>query len=185
MHAKPTGDDAMVHVPISRRIILFLGTISPAIILFGLVAMDPRFWPWWIVVAIGIGLLILPLRLVHEARAVASRVYVINETRHATPDLTGFLLSYLLPLVVINFADLDSLTEWVPVMAIVLLIGVIYSAGNLVHVQPIYFFGSLRVYECKIANEWHYILASGRLTTGENRLHELSPGLLVSPKTKK
>lgn len=175
----------MVHVPFSRRIILFLGTISPAIILFGMVAMDLRSWPGWVVVSVGIGLLTLPLRLIHEARVVASRVYAIDETRHATPDLTGFLLSYLLPLVVINFADLDSLTEWVPVIAIVLLIGVIYSAGNLVHVQPIYFIGSLRVYECKIAGEWHYVLASGRLTIGENRLHELSPGLLVSPKTKK
>lgn len=174
----------MSDIPLSRRVILFLGTISPAIILMGLVAFDLKFWRAWVVVAAGLGLLLAPLRLIHEARTLLAKPYDVQELRLATPDLTGFLLSYLLPLVIINYADLEAAIHWVPIVVAVLLIGFIYSAGNLVHVQPIYFMAFYRIYEVKVAGEWHCVLSRGRLHLGRMDFHQLAEGLLVARRAK-
>jgi len=160
------------------RTFLFFGTVSPLLALQGILTLTDKPTLGTPLIAAGVVLFLAPLLLFPVTRKrIQTTPFILEETQAATPNLGAFLLAYLLPILALS---LTERTDVLLFLILVLLIGILYTRGNLIHVQPIYWITGWHVYECKKrTGEWVWVLTRQTLTPGDYRLRDLGGHVLA------
>lgn len=132
----------------------------------------------YVLVAVGVVCLLVPLLLFPLARrTIQVTPFHFAESKMATPDLGSFLLAYLLPLLALSLTKSGDLIIF---FLLVLLVGILYTRANLVHVQPIYWVFGWHVYECKKkSGEFCWVLTKETLLPGDHQCRDLGGHVLV------
>lgn len=115
------------------KLVLFLSSFSPLALLLAVRFLD---WGWWplALAAIGVVTAAAGLGLLGAARGGQSDHFVVDAVDGRTEALTGYLIGYLFPFLVLDPGD--TLTVAASALFFALL-AVIYVEGNLVYLNPL------------------------------------------------
>lgn len=158
----------MKNLPLWLRFVLFAGTVSPILVLQGIVESRSGGAIPWVLIAVGASLFFYPLALFWLTGRMPPVTREFAETRYSTPNVASFLLAYLLPILGLSYANPAELAA---LALLVLLIGAVYTRGGLLYVQPIFFLTGWEVYECMEKDgRWDWVLTR----------HEVKPGIVTA-----
>lgn len=161
------------------RVVLYGGTISPLLVLQGIVEITSHPQLAAALIVGGLALLFVPLLLFVIARPIRPTTIAVQESRLSTPDLAAFLLAYLLPILAFDLATAPGVFA---LGFLLLVMAVVYTRGGLIHVQPCFFIFGWHVYECKKSSgEWCWIVTRGLILPGNVRARALGGHVLISP----
>jgi hypothetical protein len=116
------------------RIVLFVSSFSPLLMVFALLDTFGPGWPsraCWIISFASIGLLYAFLRY---ARRIARVPICVALYRRRDQDVVGYVATYLIPFITFSA---DSLKEQLAVGIFILLIAVLYMRGEFYYLNPI------------------------------------------------
>ena len=138
---------------------LFLSSYSPLPILLAvrLYGLHDCGAPWLVVLLVG---MMLPLvHVLSDVRFVTGRDFRVTRVNGAAGEVTGYIASYILPLIVIGKL---IWTDYIAYGLFIIIVGIVMTRGELLHINPwVYLFG-WRLYNVSIDDDDRYYLLSKR-----------------------
>lgn len=158
---------------------LFLSSYSPlpmllAIRLYGIHDAGAK---WLLVLFFA---MMFPLaHVLFDIRAVTGRDFRITKVNGAAGEVTGYIASYILPLIVLGNL---IWTDYIAYGLFIIIVGIVMTRGELLHINPwVYLFG-WRLYNVSIGSDDRFYLLSKSEPRNESVVHakKLRNRLLVS-----
>lgn len=120
---------------IFTRILLFLSSYAPLLVIFGVRNFFSRHW-WWgwgfiVLAVLAISILCAYLQVVQRSTSYLVNVVQVS-TR--TGETMSYIVTYLLPFLGVDFSDPD---DAISMGIFFLVIGIIYVHSNLIYINPV------------------------------------------------
>lgn len=138
------------------RSLMVATSLAPVLLTQAIVARDTPCAIWWGLAAIA--LCVMAILLLRLAPAQNEEEVRIKAVKNSGQELLGFMLTYLLPLVVASSEQLDMVAAGF----VLLLIALLVFHGNMYHVNPLLGIFGYRFYEITATNDVTYVLVTKR-----------------------
>lgn len=138
---------------------LFLSSYSPLPVLLAvrLYGLHDHGAPW--LAGLFLAMMLPLLHVLSDVRSVMGRDFRVTRVNGAAGEVTGYIASYILPLIVIGTL---IWTDYIAYGLFIIIVGIVMTRGELLHINPwVYLFG-WRLYNVSIGDDDRYYLLSKR-----------------------
>lgn len=133
-------------VSVAARIVLFVSSYAPLLILFAVLKSFGPGWPTRVCVIVGVGsVALLILGWMITQRTLAFNYLDFQGARSRDADVMAYVVSYVVPFAAATNAD-DPATRWA-LAVFAALIAVLYIRAAVFYVHPLLLLAGIHVYE--------------------------------------